>query len=391
MKEIDENQRNLSMDGSVHKELPALFEMAHDRTEEGRIKFVEKLADVFLRPSAALSGHEAHLVNELIDDLLKNASPATRQALIRRFAQAIHAPREVALQIAQAPIEIARPVLSANENLTDPDLIMIVEGKTSDYAASIAMRKQISEAVADALVTTGDIRVMQLVAENLGAKLSGRAIEILVDAARLTSLLQQPIMSRPELNPDSAIRLFWWVSQDLRRVTLERYGFGPGKLDQALGKATDEILSALSLQKEDESAMYHLADWLQERGALNVRILPQLLRMGHYRLFNIALSRLSQLELSLIDLITSASTSRLMVVLCRAIGLDKGTFVSIFLMARGARKDEQIVHPRELSQAMEAFDKLQPDMAKAMIECWRIDPNTIRQRVSESGSVAVSA
>ena len=377
------------MDISVHKELPILFEMARDRSEEGRTKFVEKLAHVFLAPSAALTSNETQMVNDLIEDLLKNGTPTTRMALVKQFALAIDAPREIALRIATAPIEIARPLLAANENLKDEDLVSIVENKSVDYAATIATRKAISEALADALVTTGDLRVMQIIAENMGAKLSSRAIDILADAARLASLLQKPIMTRPELNPESAARLYWWVSRDLRQVTLERYGFGPNKLETSLNKATEEILATLTLQKEDDTAMYHLADWLQERGALTVKILPQLLRLAHYRLFNITLSRLSHLELPLVDMINSAAGGRMMVVLCRAIDIDKGNFVSIFLMARGARTDEQIVHPRELSQALEGFDKLQPEMAKAMIECWRLDPATIRNRVNEAALSAV--
>jgi len=379
------------MDQSVHKELPTLFAMAHDHSDEGRIKFVEKLSDVFLAPTAALTAHEATLVNELINELIKNGGQATRQALIRKFAQAVDAPREIALRIAKTPIEVARPVLAVNDNLTDEDLIEIIETRNTDYAATLATRKTINQAVADALVTTGDVRVMQIVAENLGAKLSAKALDILVNAARLTSFLQEPILSRPELGQDNAIRLYWWASQELRRTTLERYGFGPNKLEMALGKATEEILSSLMLQKEDDSAMKYLANWLQERGALTTKILPQLLRMGHYRLFNITLSKLSHLELPLIDLINSIAGGRMMVVLCKAINIDKGNFVSIFLMSRGARKDEQIVHPRELSMALEAFEKLEPEMAKAMIECWRLDPTTIRQRVAENTPLAVSA
>lgn len=264
------------------------------------------------------------------------------------------------------------------KNLIDEDLIEIINTKDGSHASAIATRRQISEVVADALVTTGDLAVMQAVAENLGARLSGRAIELLVDAGRLASLLQKPIMQRPELNPDSAIRLFWWVSKDLRRATLEKFGFGPGKLATALSKATEEILSALRLQKEDDNAMRHLADWLEERNALTMHLLLPLLRMEHFRLFNICLSRLSNLDLAYIDMINSnAANGRMMVVLCRALGLDKGNFVSIFLMSRGARTDDQIVHPRELSQALESYDKLQPDMAKALIESWRVDPSGI--------------
>lgn len=373
------------MDTSVRKELPSLLELARDRSESGRVLLCKKIAEIFLTSTAALTGHEQTLVNQLIEDLLKDSTLPVRQALITEFAESIEAARPLARPIAMGPIEIARPVLSMNKNLLDEDLIEVIESKGSDHAAAIATRKEISEAVADALVSTGDLSIMQLVAENLGAKLSGKAIEVLIDSARLASFLQKPILERPELNPDSAIRLFWWVSKDLRRASLEKFGFGPGKLSSALGKASEEILSALSLQKEDDNAMRSLADWLEERGALTVNLLLPLLRMEHYRLFNITLSRLSKLDLSYIDMINSnAANGRMMVVLCRALGIDKGMFVSIFLMARGARKDDQIVHPRELSQALEAFDKLLPDMAKSLIESWRTDPSAIIERAGRA-------
>ncbi len=54
------------------------------------------------------------------------------------------------------------------------------------------MRESISEAVADALVTTGNIKVMQLVAENLGAQLSRRAVNVLTETARFTLSLREP-------------------------------------------------------------------------------------------------------------------------------------------------------------------------------------------------------
>ncbi|MCL2468943.1 MAG: DUF2336 domain-containing protein [Alphaproteobacteria bacterium] len=371
------------MNRTLHDELPILLELARDHSDSGRIKLAQHLADVFFAPESELTAREEELVEQFIRDILNNAGEITRREFVKRFADAAGAPRHVALKVAKAPIEVARPVLIGNEYLTDEDLVAIVEAKDSDYATAIASRQAVNEVVADALVATGDLRVMQIVAENLGAKLSARALEVLVDSARLTSLLQKPILTRPELTPECATRLYWWVAQDLRQETLVRYGFGPGKLEKALDKAVEEILSTVLLQKEDDVSMYQIANWLEERGALNTKILPRLLRMGHYRLFNIALSRLSQLDLSLVDKINSVAGSRMMVVLCRAIDVDKGNFVSIFLMSRGARKDEQIVHPRELSQAIEAFDKLQPDMAKMIIESWRVDPSTLFSRLNE--------
>lgn len=99
----------------------------------------------------------------------------------------------------------------------------------------------------------------------------------------------------------SALKLYWWVAQDLRRAALQRFGINAGRLDSALAKAVEEKLSVHILEKGDDFAMDAVADWLAEREVLSAKLLPQILRMGHFRLFCILLSRLTQLGPDLIE------------------------------------------------------------------------------------------
>jgi len=274
-------------------------------------------------------------------------------------------------------------VLLTNNAFTDGDLIAIVETQSRDHARTVAKRARINEAVADALIVTGDIQVMQAVAENLGAKLSPKAVDILTEAARFTADLREPVVRRPEMTNDAATRLYWWVSQELRRYMLKRFGISSGRVDEALSKTIDELLGDHELEKNNDETMAQVADWLAERQAVSPRILPQVLRLGHFRLFNILLGRMSKLDTSTIDLVVGGTGGRALAVLCRAIGIDKSGFVSIFLLARGARPGEQIVHPRELSYALSAFDRLTPRLAQDLLETWRKDPSYLKQRHDE--------
>jgi hypothetical protein len=230
------------------------------------------------------------------------------------------------------------------------------------------------------LVVTGDLRIMQIIAENLGAQLSRKAVDILSDAARFTAELRTAVMQRPEMTRDAAARLYWWVSQDLRRYALSRFNIPTGQVDESLAKTIDELLGYHDLEKGSDDAMLQVAEWLHERRAVSVRILPQVLRLGHFRLFNILLGRLVHLELSLIDTIVSETGGRGLAVVCRAIGIDKSGFVSIFLLSRGARQGEQIVHPRELSYALAAFDRLSTTLAQDLLRSWKEDPSYLTKR-----------
>jgi len=358
----------------IQQKLPAMFALAHERSEGARVELAGMLADVLLTEDKDLSLREEELVNELIEQLLQSHTPAVRSQLVHKFADARRMPRKMAVSLANDNIEIAFKVLVSSETLTDEDLITVVAAQTRDHACAVAQRQSVSEAVADALVVTGDIRVMQLIAENLGATLSQKSVEVLTDAARFTAELREPIMKRPEMTNEAATRLYWWVSQDLRRYALKRFGISNGQIDEALAKTIDQLLGYHHLDRANDETMAQVADWLCDRQAVSARILPQVLRLGHFRLFNILLARLTHVSVTLVDTIVSETGGRGLAVICRSLGIDKPGFVSIFLLSRGARPGEQIVHPRELSYALASYDRLTIDLAQDLLRSWKQDP-----------------
>jgi uncharacterized protein (DUF2336 family) len=368
--------RDKFMMGRLQQQLPAMFALAHEHNEDSRVRLAGMLADVFLAEDAPLTLREEELVNELIDQLLQARIPGIRSHLVSKFADSMRMPRRMAISLGyDSNIEIAGKILATSAALTDEDLVSIVATRGTDHAKAVAQRERITEAVADALVTTGDPDVMRIVAENLGAHLGPKAIAVIAGAARFAAALREPIMKRPEMTADAAAKLYWWVSQDLRRYALRRFGLTAGQIDESLAKTIDEFLSHHTLERSNEAAMEQVADWLEERQAMSPGILPQVLRLGHYRLFHILLSRLSGLSLALVDTISTEVGGRGLAAICRAIDVDKAAFVSIFLLSRSARPGEQVVHPRELSQALLSYDRLSPAIAQDMLRSWKLDPS----------------
>lgn len=364
--------------------LPTMLALAHERSELSRIQLAGMLADVFLRTDAALSLREEEMVNELVDQLMINSTPKVRTQLVEKFVDITRMPRRIATNLAKDNIAFARPVLVASTSLTDDDLVHVIETQTRDHALAVASRAKVSEAVADALITTGDVRVMQVVAENLGARLSAKAVEALTDAARYSVELRAPILHRPEIGTESALKLYWWVEQDLRRYMLKRFGISAGQIDQALASTIATFLDDHVHERANDDVMMQVVEWMAAHQAINPQVLPQVLRMGHYRLFNMLLARMAQLNLSLVDTILSISGGRGLASVCRAIGIDKAGFVSLFLLSRGGRPGDQIVHPRELSQALATFDRMSPAIAKDLLHSWSINPEYLAKHNEEA-------
>ena len=130
--------------------------------------------------------------------------------------------------------------------------------------------------------------------------------------------------------------------------------------------------------------MSQVVDWMEARQAITPQILPQVLRMGHFRVFNMLLARLAGVSLSLIDMIMSEIGGRGLAAICRGIGIDKAGFVSLFLLSRSGRAGDQVVHPRELSNALTAFDRLTPSVAKDLLHNWNINPEYFAKHREEA-------
>jgi uncharacterized protein (DUF2336 family) len=363
------------MNVTISEKLPEIFNLARERHEEGRIKLARVLTDVFLS-DVTLSDREQLMVNEIIDELICNTTPQVKQMLAERLALSTQVPHRVLFNLAtDRNAEVASPVLRASKRLKDEDLIYAIEAQSPDHAGAIAQRANISEAVVDALIATGDTEVMVCVAENLGAKISPRAMNSLVEICRFSKKLHEPMSRRPELTKDMGLRLYWWTNTDLRRKIAGRFGIGHGQIDQALEHAIGDLLSNVSADHHDDFAMLKVAEWFNERDAITPRAMIQTLRMGFFNLFNLMLSIRTGLEHALIDRMNSEDGGHTISVLCRAIGVDKPSFVSIFLLSRGARPGEQIVNPRELSGALAAFDRLNTQAARQLVDSWKEDPS----------------
>lgn len=363
-----------------------LLSLAHDNSENGRLQLVTELVDLFSRPDIAMEAREQYLVNEIVDALVANAQTNVRQQLAERVAPSTTAPRKLILTLAHDDITVARPVLRQSPILTDSDLISLVATEGLDHARTIAVRESVSEALADALVVTGDIDVMLNLAENLGAKLSPKAMSAMVQAARFAEKLCQPLLERPDMSKENAGQLYWWVAPELRRLALQRFGVEVGQVDQSLEQTVDDLLARYTLDKNEDHVMLQVADWLLQRDIKSPKCLVQILRLGHFRLFSIMLGRVTELPLELADIIVREMGGRSLAVACRAMGMEKAQFVSVFLLSRGARTDEQIVHPRELNNALLAFDRLNQAVAQQLIETWRRDPSYLLDRAKQNGN-----
>ena len=98
---------------------------------------------------------------------------------------------------------------------------------------------------------------------------------------------------------------------------------------------------------------------------------------------------LSKLRLTLVRRLLFEPGGEGLAIACKGIGLDKATFVSIFIRFRQGRLGDKEVEAEELSRALSFYNEINPEAARALMRRWQRDPNYLNalRQVEQAGSL----
>ena len=138
-----------------------------------RAEILSHVTDLFVLEGSRLSEDEIALFDDVILRLTVEIETRARALLSMRLAPIPHAPPRTIHKLAfDDEIEVAGPVLSQSERLTEAALIESAKLKGQDHMLAISRRRTLGEAVTDILIERGDQQVLLSTAQNAGAKIS---------------------------------------------------------------------------------------------------------------------------------------------------------------------------------------------------------------------------
>lgn len=366
------------MAGRDDKQMQELLDLARDKSVDGRTRLVQIVGDLFFEDSDVLSERERSLMTEILRKLIFDVEMAVRKALADRLAVEHNAPSELVTILANDEIEVAHAILLKSEVLQDIELIEVVQHRTMEHQLAIAMRKSVSEAVSDALVETGSTKVITTLVENTSAKISDTTMEHLVEKSKTTEALQEPLLNRPDVSSHLAKRMYWWVSAALRKHIVEHFKVDPAELDEKIESTIKDLIGEPGEGEVDTRSIRQaqsLSKKLGSSNAITPQLLLQTLRKGEIRLFETMFAQLTGLRDKLIRRFIFEPGGEGLAISCKAMGMAKPDFGSIFLLSRSARPGDQSVDPDEVNKAMKFYDRLNFDTAIKVVSRWKLDPD----------------
>lgn len=319
-----------------------------------RRELADAVADLL---GADLSLRESELVSDILVGLLRQAEEDLKQALSQRLSALEHVPLRVILFLANEPISVAAPVLQNSSVLGDVDLLYLVTSHGAEYWQAIARRKKMGARLIDALAETRDMGTAQVLAENQGVILTGRAMEIMEGLSRTSEILAASLLARAELPCEIATKIYAHVGSVLREKIVSRYGLNPETL-----RHVDDVLDEFSGKNTGSgwmptALMISAAQERARKGGMDLSFMIEGLRRGQISSFIAQLSVYSGVHPRVIDAILHQPNGMRLAGLCRALDVDKSDFTTIFLLTQRMRSQDGIVTQKELARALLAFER----------------------------------
>lgn len=363
---------------AASSDMQDLFALARDTSIRARMQLVQVIGDLFANREEVLTERERALMNEILEKLVADFEMSVRRALAKRIADLSDAPASLVTILANDEIEVARPVLMKSGVLQDSQLIEVVCNRTRQHQIAIALRRDLSEPVSEALVENGSDDVIRTLLENQSAKISQATMEYLVDQARHVDTFQEPLINRSDLGGPLVERLYRHVSAALRVRIIETYDIDVTHLDDALEDVTREMADAQTLHSQvcsaGSPAAERLARRIAEEGTLDVALVIKVLRRGEIPLFEALMAEMSGIRPPRLQRILYEDGGKGLAVMCRALDIHKANFAPLFLLSRKGRTGEQVVDPCEVSSVMRFFDNVAPEAARPVLRRWQRSP-----------------
>jgi uncharacterized protein (DUF2336 family) len=336
-----------------------LAQLAANPQDTTREEIYLAVASLYRVQDVHFSARERELTNDILKRLTKDVEMSIRIALAERLADDPTAPHDLILMLADDRIEVARPVILRSPLLTESDLLHLAQECGAAHREALASRPDLGEKVSDALADNENDSILIALLRNATARISPEAFASLVEKARRIECLQEPLAQRRDLPVDVAVRMCVFVSERLKSFIIHNYTIAPERLETAIAEASASVRRApMAPSPTGSENARKLIDKMFVAGQIKAGFLVRVLQQGSIDLFELGLSRLLELSLGKTRQVLYEHGPRSVALVCRAVGIDRCVYPTVFNLSRKARAIRPAMTPDETAEVEAVFDKL---------------------------------
>jgi uncharacterized protein (DUF2336 family) len=351
------------------------LELKVEHAPRARAALVERLCEIVAWPESRIPGYERLLAADILVGLLRTSNIELRRRCAQGICRVTEAPKPLLRYLARDELSVAQPLLEAGVGFDDSDLIATIRVGLAAHWLAIARRKQLGEAVTDALLQTNDVAVMEAVLRNTGARLSMQGVDLVVARSRQAPSLPALLVQRSELKPTQALVLFWWADFSSRNHILRRFAVDRNVLIQELG----EVFRLAALESWSDAETRKTLQVIERRqrnraaaakspyGSLEGALAAA--EHGLDRALLLEIAHLSGVKPNTAAQIFADASGEAIGVFCKAVGLKRPLMIALWRALRRPPGNPD-ASDNPLGRAVFVFDTLATAKAQTVLRYW---------------------
>lgn len=329
-----------------------LAEIAAEAPKSSRNDLYVAVALLFRMQGAQISERERALMRDILKRLTLDVEMAVRIALAEKLADDPETPLDLLLLLADDAIEVARPIILRSQRLSDADILDFLAHADVARQTVCAERPHIGEPVTEKLAASDAESVLVALVRNATARIAAATFELLVEKSRGLAALREPLAHREDLPEPLAERLCVWVSDALKSYLVQSRKLDPAAIAGAVHQAARAVAQPKS---ELPDAGRKLVDKLAIAGQLKPGFLLRVLQQGQTELFDVAFAKMLELEPASFRDIFYRRGPRPVALACRAVGIDRCVFPTVFNLSRRSHNINPILSTEERAEVETVF------------------------------------
>jgi len=239
--------------------------------------------------STHLTPDELAIAQDIARLMAQDVAETVRRALAVSLRHAVHLPRDVALRLAHDVEAVALPILSGSPALAEADLVAILHHADPARQQAIASRADVSEPVADVLISQADESAVVTLLRNKAARIAEPSLHRAVDRFADSEPVKTGIVHRASLPVTVAERLVVMVSEELRGYLLSHHALPPSVAADLVLQSRERSIIGLSLRASRDE-LETLIRQMQRHQRLTPSLILRALCMGDLAFFETALA-----------------------------------------------------------------------------------------------------
>lgn len=331
-----------------------LAQLAVNPQATGRDDIYMAVATLYHSQGHALSERERMLMREILLRLTRDVEMAIRINLAEKLADDENAPIDLILLLCDDKIEVARPIIMRSRKLSDNDILSFVTAASEAHQTACAERPNIGEPVTSTLARLDAESVLVALVRNVTARITPSTFETLVEKSKKIAAIQEPLVKREDLPTTLATEMCGWVSDALKTYIVQSHRVSPEAVAKALGKAVDKVAQPGGKNDASESSR-KLVDKLSAAGQLKAGFLLRVLHQGQLDLFETAFAKLLDVDVPTMRRLLYENGPRPVALACRAAGIDKCVFSTVYNLSRQARGHRPALSTAERAEVDNVF------------------------------------